>query len=71
MIQKCKEQKELINKFISQAQSSSTCISINNIQNQNVINIYNNYGHKDLSYITNDHDLLTHCINNPKSGSKG
>jgi hypothetical protein len=76
IIDKYNEQQEVINYLMDKtqtilSQSNQGNITINNIENHNVFNIvYNNYGSEDMSYITDDHELLTHCIHNPKSGMK-
>lgn len=75
ILEKYNEQQEMLNylvsKFTESNQQQPSNITINNIQNQNVYNIiYNNYGNEDISYITDNHELLKHCIHNPRSGMK-
>lgn len=78
MIKKYNAQQEVLNYLLERTQTMtssqstpSSNITINNIQNQNIYNIvYNNYGQEDLSYITDNHELLSHCIYNPRSGMK-
>lgn len=74
MYESCKNQAEMISSILVKMNAdkpSSSQITINNIQNTNIYTIvYNNYGNEDLSYITDNHVLLNHCINNPKSGMR-